>query len=193
MNSCEGAACRTGLAIGSSMGNSEYMDYARDLFAHNDTIQALANLFGLIAGIALIGTAIRWTARFARTVYNNSLRFAIAVVRRTILRRLVEMAGETTSLIAFLSMTTSLMVISVGAIAFAASPDVASRTGQNTATNVHRAVETANTAFQLVFVLLLCFGSLMTLFSSRAIIRINRRRREKRISLRLRSKVSGGF
>jgi hypothetical protein len=163
------------------------MDYARDLFAHNDTIQALANLFGLIAGIALIVTATRWTVRFTHTVYNNSLRFAIAIVRRTILRRLVEMAGEPTSLIAFLSMTTSLMFISVGAIAFSAFPSVVREAGQDTATDAHRVVEAANTAFQLVFVLLLCFGSLMTLLSARAIIRINRRRRKKRLSVRLRS------
>jgi len=166
------------------------MNYARDLFAHNDTIQALANLFGLIAGIALLVTATRWAARFTRTVYNNSLRVAIAIVRRTILRRLVEMAGEPTSLIAFLSMTTSLMFISVGAIAFSAFPAVGDGTVQSTGSNADRVIEVVNPVFQLMFVFMLVLGSSMTLFSARAIIRINRRRRKKRLSLRLRSSTN---
>ena len=50
---------------------------ARALLAKNETVQAFANLFGIIAGLVLLWTVGRFAWRFTRDVYRTSVRTAL--------------------------------------------------------------------------------------------------------------------
>ena len=49
----------------------------RALFAKNETIQAFANLFGILGGLLLLWTVARWTYRFCADAYETSVKRAI--------------------------------------------------------------------------------------------------------------------
>ena len=156
------------------------MIYARELFAHNDTIQALANLFGVIAGVVLIFTTVRWAVRFVRTAYRTSVFVAAVITRQIILRKAFQYANEPTSLIATLFAMTNIMIVSVAALAFRGLDPFFLNPDQAHAAFPKFVLIITNFA-SLAFVVKLCIASTITTFICQSVLRLNKRRRERRL------------
>lgn len=107
------------------MGSLGWITAGREWLAKDDTVQATANFFGLLAGVLLVIAAIRYAVRFVTEAYRTSIRTSI---RRAWYRRHrraveasrdpvvlgVECAKRLLSILAWIAIASSIPIVGFG-------------------------------------------------------------------------------